>query len=252
MSMNTKRARSTGMIAALIGGAALIAIGVGLTGRPAQGSGRSAKTPGKTAIVGVRLFDGERVVEDATVVFERGSILAAGRGVMAPEGAVVIDGAGKTLLPGLIDAHTHAFGDALARALAFGVTTELDMFSDTAFAAKMRKEQADDGAPGRADLFSAGTLATAPGGHGTEYGFRIPTIGAPGEAQAFVDARIAEGSDYIKIVKDDGSSYGLHIPTLDEPTIAALAAAAHARGKLAVIHIGTYQDAIDSLDAGVD
>src|SRR5262249_13820441 len=155
-----------------------------------------------------------------------------------PAGATIVDGTGKTLLPGLIDAHTHAWGDALERALAFGVTTELDMFTDTEFAARMRREQAEGDASARADLFSAGTLATAPGGHGTEFGFRIPTLTGPAEAAAFVDARVAEGSDYIKIVKDDGSSYGLTFPTLDAPTIAALAAAAHARGKLAVAHIG--------------
>ena len=54
--------------------------------------------------------------------------------------------------------------------------------------------------PDRADLYSAGILATAPGGHGTEYGMAIPTLTKPEEAQAWVDARIAEGSDYIKII----------------------------------------------------
>ena len=82
-------------------------------------------------------------------------------------------------------------------------------------------------------------LATAPGGHGTEYGMTIPTLTKPEEAQAWVDARIAEGSDYIKIVIEDGSPYGRKIPTLDRATVAALVAAAHKRGKLAVVHIST-------------
>jgi len=55
-----------------------------------------------------------------------------------------------------------------------------------------------------ADLRSAGTLVTAPGGHGTVYGLSIPTLSSPEQAQAFVDALIAEGSDYIKIVYDNG------------------------------------------------
>ena len=46
--------------------------------------------------------------------------------------------------------------------------------------------QAAGQAGGRAELRSAGTLVTAPGGHGTEYGVRIPTISAPSEARAFV------------------------------------------------------------------
>lgn len=232
-------------------GAALAVLGVALTVTSVPAT-QSAASSARTAIVNVRLFDGQRVVDKATVLFQPGSIVAVGPGTKVPDGTTVIDGSGRTLLPGLIDAHAHSYGDALERALAFGVTTELDMFSEVEFAAARRREQADGGAPGRADLFSAGTVATAPGGHGTEYGLKIPTLTTPAEAQAWVDARIAEGSDYIKIVKEDGSSFGFHTPTLDVPTIAALAAAAHARGKLAVIHIGTYQDAVDSLGAGVD
>ena len=71
----------------------------------------------------------------------------------------------------------------------------------------------------------------------------IPTLTKPEEAQAWVDARIAEGSDYIKIVSEDGSAYGREIPTLDTATIAALVEAAHRRGKLAVVHISTLQAA---------
>jgi hypothetical protein len=52
-----------------------------------------------------------------------------GRGVQAPAGAAVVDATGKTLLPGLIDAHSHSLGDALREAAVFGVTTSLDMFS---------------------------------------------------------------------------------------------------------------------------
>ena len=92
----------------------------------------------------------------------------------------VIDGRGKTLMPGLIDAHTHTFApEHLRAAVVFGVTTELDMFTLASFAAARRAEQAAGKADDRADLFSAGTLVTAPGGHGTEYGLPIPTIKRP-------------------------------------------------------------------------
>src|SRR5262245_50793878 len=73
----------------------------------------------------VRVFDGSRVVPDRTVVVQDGKIQSVGRGGRVPEGAEVVDGRGKTLLPGLIDAHTHVFGIALRQALMFGVTTEL-------------------------------------------------------------------------------------------------------------------------------
>ena len=120
------------------------------------------------------------------------------------------------------------------------------MFTDYRFAQKMRAEQRAGNVATRADLFSAGTLATAPGGHGTEYGIAIPTIAGPDEARAFVDARIAEGSDYLKIVYDDGATYRMHMPTISRAILKALVDAAHARGKLAVVHIGSYQGAVDA------
>ncbi len=204
------------------------------------------------AIAHVRLFDGLTVIPDATVLVEGGKIVAAGPKVKVPAGVETIDGAGKTLLPGLIDAHVHTWGNGLERALAFGVTTQLDMFSDPAAARARRAEQAKDGAPGRADLFSAGTLATAPGGHGTQFGLPIPTLTKPEEADAFVAARFDEGSDYLKIVVESGKAWNLPFTSLDAPTVAALAKAAHARGKLAVAHIGTQNEAMLALEAGVD
>lgn len=204
------------------------------------------------AIAHVRLFDGLNVIPDATVLVEGGKIVAAGPKVTLPAGVETIDGKGKTLLPGLIDAHAHTWGNGLERALAFGVTTQLDMFSDVGFARQMREAQAKDGAPGRADLQSAGILATAPGGHGTQFGLTIPTLTKPEEADAFVAARLAEGSDYLKIVVEGGVAWGRTIPTLDAATVAALAKAAHARGKLAVAHIGTQDEAMLALEAGAD
>jgi imidazolonepropionase-like amidohydrolase len=201
---------------------------------------------------GARVFDGTRMLDAQDVLVEGGRIARLGRGLTAPAGATVVDGAGKTLLPGLIDSHTHTWGDASKTALMFGVTTELDMFTDASAAKQMRSEQAAGKANDRADLFSAGTLITAPKGHGTEYGMVIPTISTPDSAQAFVDARIAEGSDYIKIVYDDGHAYGMSIPTLDKATMKAVITAAHKRGKLAVVHIGDLAAARDAIDAGAD
>lgn len=204
------------------------------------------------AITNARIFDGERVIPRGTVVVRGREIAAAGADVEVPAGAEVIDGAGATLLPGLIDSHTHTWGDALSRALVFGVTTELDMFTTPELARAMREEQAKTGAFERADLFSAGVLATAPGGHGSQFGVPIPTLERPEQAQEFVDARVAEGSDYIKIVSEDGSLYRMSLKTLDTPTIAALIEAAHRRGKLAVVHASTQERAKAALASGAD
>jgi len=211
--------------------------------------------PSATPLVfrGVRVFDGVRTLPPTNVLVRNGLIEAVGPDTDVPEGAQLIDGSGKTLLPGLIDAHAHVWiRAALKQRLTFGVTTVLDMFTAVPFAAAMRKEQSNGQAADRADLFSAGTLITAPGGHGTEYPIKVPTLNDPAEAQAFVDARIAEGSDYIKLILDDGTAYGGHRPTLSREMLAAAIAAAHKRGKLAVVHIGTLQDAEQVINAGAD
>jgi imidazolonepropionase-like amidohydrolase len=211
------------------------------------------EVPTAFAITNARIFDGTNVISKGTVLVQDGKITAAGRTVVVPEGMTVINAGNGTLLPGLIDSHTHVFGNALQRALVFGVTTELDMFTSPEIVRQMRAEQdRPGGAPGRADLFSAGNLATAPGGHGTQFGVSVPTITRPEEAQAWVDARIAEGSDYIKIALENGSAYGQKTPTLDRATTTALIAAAHKRGKLAVVHVSTAEDARAALEAGAD
>src|SRR5438874_823339 len=83
-----------------------------------------------------------------------------------------------------------------------------DMFTDVKYMQQVKQEQKENSAKGRADLYSAGTLATAQGGHGTQYGFPIPTIASPADALAWVHSRVLEGSDYIKIVYDDCRIYG--------------------------------------------
>lgn len=207
-----------------------------------------APPPATLAFDRVRVFDGKQTWPEATVLVDGDKIVAVTPGGLLPAGVQVIDGRGKTLLPGLIDAHVHAAElSALEQALAFGVTTVLDMFAPPQLVKALR-----DGKPGHADIRTAGILATAPGGHGTEYGFEIPTLGRPEEAPAWVDARLAEGSDYIKIVFDGGSAYQRVIPTLDTPTFAAVVAAAHARGKLAVVHIGDLEHAMLAIEHGAD
>ena len=133
----------------------------------------------------VLLFDGEDFREGVDVRIEQDRITAVGPGAAADDAVEVVDGDGRTLMPGLIDAHTHTFGTALRQAVVFGVTTELDMFTVWQYAAVMREEQEAGRATDRADLFSAGTCVTCPDGHGTEYGLPIPTINGP-EVTKFV------------------------------------------------------------------
>lgn len=203
-------------------------------------------------IRGARVFDGTQVLGVRDVLVRDGRIAQMAPRITPPAGAQIVEAAGKTLLPGFIDAHTHTFADVLSQALAFGVTTQLEMFTDYRVAANWREEQKAGKADGRADVFSAGTLVTAPRGHGTQFGLAIPTITSPDSAQAFVDARIAEGSDYIKIVYDDGRAYALSRPTLSEATMKAVVDAAHKRRKLVVVHVHSESFASDAIEAGAD
>jgi imidazolonepropionase-like amidohydrolase len=214
----------------------------------------NAQTSSRSFIVhDVRVFDGEHTLEHQDVVVSDGIIKSVKKAGDCA-GGDAIDGRGVTLLPGLIDSHTHVIGqeDTLRMALIFGVTTELDMFNGAESSKHIRADEAAGKLNDAADFRSSGVLATAPHGHGTEYGMPIPTISSPAEAQAFVDARIAEGSDYIKIILDNGSTYGISIPTISAETLKALVVAAHNRGKLAVVHVGSLDDANEAIDAGAD
>jgi len=203
-----------------------------------------------TLVKDVRVFDGERMHAKRSVLFDGAKIVNADFKGTAPAGTIIVDGAGRTLMPGLIDSHVHAYRH-LELPLLFGVTTQVDMFTGVQVMQDVTKKMREGSNSTQADLFSAGTLATAPGGHGTEYGMTIPTLTTPAEAQAWVDARIAEGSHFIKIVMEEGGSYR-NFKTLDVPTVTALINAAHLRGKQAVVHISTLKDARLALEAGAD
>jgi imidazolonepropionase-like amidohydrolase len=204
------------------------------------------------AIRDVRVFDGSKTSEHRIVWVENGKIVkVGGTGMRLEQETATIDGTGMTLLPGLIDAHVHIGApvrDSLHDAVTFGVTTELDMFTDLDRLKQMKALAAED-PPDIADVRSAGIGATVPGGHPSEMGGpEFPTISSPGEAQAFVDARIAEGSDYIKIIHDGAGT----LPDTPVDVMKALIEAAHKRGKLALVHARSEKAAREAVEAGAD
>ena len=89
------------------------------------------------AFTGVRVFDAEalRFLPDQTVVVNKGVITAVGPrdAVTVPAGARVIDGNGKTLVPGLWDCHMHVGDDYTGlQELSMGVTSVRDPGNDNA------------------------------------------------------------------------------------------------------------------------
>jgi len=201
-----------------------------------------------------KVFDGERVIQRVSVLVRDGKIEQLRPHIRVPRNVRVVDGRGKTLIPGLIDAHTHIHSRRdLEQSAVFGVTTDISMLMDLQLATAEKAEQDANKVSDRADLFSSGYVATAPGGHGTEYGLKFPTLTGPESAQAWVDDRIAEGSDFIKIIYEYGGDTGHGgRPSIGRATLDALVVAAHARGKLAVVHIHSEQQAMDAIESGAD
>lgn len=215
----------------------------------AQSTGSAAADDGPVALVNATVFDGEAWHDEVTVLLSAGRVTGMGADVALPDDVRTIDVAGQTVLPGLIDAHTHTVGDALRQSLRFGVTTNLDMFAPSALLASTRMQRDATDETSRADLFSAGVLATVEGGHGTQYGVPVDVMTGPDDATAWVARRIGEGSDYIKLVY---MPYQQRIPSLDLDTATALINAAHEAGVMAVAHISSGRGASDMVDAGVD
>jgi imidazolonepropionase-like amidohydrolase len=215
-------------------------------------SGDAVRAPldGNSFVVAnVRVFDGERVFEHINVVVRSGRIVAVGDGT-PPADLPVVDGAGRTLLPGLIDAHAHVASEVeLRSALQYGVTTQLDMFTDVAFLQAHRAQRDRLTKTELADLYSAGAPVTSAGGMGTQFGFAFPTIDGPGEATAFVQARLAEGSAYIKIMYEPDAGI---VTTIPASTLAAVVAAARAQGAVTTVHVTSLAGARAVADAGAD
>src|SRR5881394_150571 len=62
---------------------------------------------GTTVLRFGHLWDGARIVDDAAVIIDAGTITAVGTGLSTPPGAAEVDLRSFTALPGLIDLHTH-------------------------------------------------------------------------------------------------------------------------------------------------
>jgi imidazolonepropionase-like amidohydrolase/Tol biopolymer transport system component len=100
---------------------------------------------GRIAFTGARLITmkGEEVIENGTILVDRNRIVAIGAAgqVTIPAGTKIIDAAGKTILPGLVDVHAHMGTFRLGMSpqkqwsyyanLAYGVTTTHDPSSTT-------------------------------------------------------------------------------------------------------------------------
>lgn len=199
----------------------------------------------------VNIFDGEKWRDEKFVVVHEGWITELS--VQRPDLDLPYrETQGQVLIPGLIDAHVHVWGDALAQSLDFGVTTVIDMFGDPNFLQQHKAARAETQQAIHADIFGAGFLVTAPNGHGTQYGISVPTLNAPSAAPEAVAEHLDSGSDFIKIVYTHADAVYQHAPSISYAELEATIKAAHQAQQVAVVHVADHASAVDAVKAGAD
>jgi len=181
----------------------------------------------------VTLFDGEQVITKTHIEIEDGKVVAIGDKVDTT--LKVIDGNGKFLMPAMTNSHVHAFmPNSLTEAAQAGVLNLFDMHGMEPMQGFM-KSQKD--APDVARLFVAGYAATAPEGHGTQFGFPVPTLEKPEDAEQWVADRVKAGVDHIKIIVEPWKK------TISHETAKEIIKEGHAHNKVVVVHISKANDA---------
>ncbi|HEY3837302.1 MAG TPA: ABC transporter permease, partial [Bryobacteraceae bacterium] len=234
----------------------------------------------------IRIFTGDgRVIENGGVFIRNQKIEEIYEGP-SPDPktlkAVPIEGAGKTLLPGLIDVHVH-LGETggltrrprdhehpekqmqreLAAYLYSGITA-VKSAGDLLDPVLKLRATVNSGERLGAELFVCGPIFTAPGGHGTEVVEQMPPylrkIGAQQylripktaeDAKNFVDGLKRAHVDGIKAILDEGAAT-FHWTRLDPEILSAIADESRARNLPIVVHTGDSRDVADALKARVN
>ena len=142
-----------------------------------------------------------------------------------------VDGAGRTLIPGLIDAHVHVTDWALPLLLRHGVTTVRDLHNAPAYILPLAREDA----PERPRIVAAGALLDGPGSFWKDA--RI--ISTVADARAAVRDQVAAGAGVIKVYT-----------RLPVALIGAVVQEARARGTPVAAHLGRTT-AVGAARAGV-
>ena len=219
-----------------------------MAGAACQGAPEVAQGPPVTALTGVRIIDGtgQAPVENGAILISEGRITAAGAGVQVPAGATTVDLAGKTVMPGIVNAHGHVqhvtetlpLRDDLVRRLQmyanYGVTTVVSLGQqqdDQAEVVALRDEQ-DQMELDRARVYTSGPSTR---GHKT-----------PDEARQAVNELADRGVDRIKFHMQGGDN------AMSGETVAGLIDEAHARGLRASSHIFTLAEAKLVVEGGID
>lgn len=178
----------------------------------------------RLALVGGTVIDVNdgSVLPNAVVVIYKTRIetVAPAAGFKIPKSAAVIDVSGRFLMPGLIDAHAHVQRWALARYLAYGVTTVRDLHGQEDSISTLRDEVNLGAIPGPR-MFIAGAMID--GAPATYSDAGVATT--PDEARRLVDQRALTRSDLVKVYTR--ITPGLLRPLILEAGTLSLPVAAH-------------------------
>lgn len=266
---------------------ATIAAAASLCNAPVNGAAATAADAPVTAVRAGRLVDvvAGRVLDDQLILIEADRISAVGpAGTLAiPQGARVIDLSSHTVVPGLIDTHTHITSDpGLPPYYEYGISTPRAALKGARFARETLLSGVttvrDVGAAGYADIalrdaVNAGDvigpriLASGPplgitGGHcdenmlAPEFDERAEGVAdGPVAVRAMVRRNIKYGADLIKYcgtggVFSKGTRVGAQQYTAEE--VAALVDEAHMHGRKVAVHAHGANGIKVALRAGVD
>jgi imidazolonepropionase-like amidohydrolase len=236
-----KSARFRPLIPALLATAA-IAVSMVLT---------FAQAPAAIVFENGRVIVGDgRVIDNASFIVSGGRITQVARGtVRAPAGAMHVSLAGKTVMPAIIDTHTHlsqtrdALVDDLRRRAYYGVGAAMSLGQDTT---SMSFEVRAQTIPGAARFFTAGRGITAPEPGRTTAPHWVTTVE---ETRAAVREEAAKKVDLVKIWVDDRLGTVMKLPP--ELYTAAIDEA-HKNRLRAIAHVYTLDDAKRLVRAGID
>jgi imidazolonepropionase-like amidohydrolase len=234
---------------------------------------------GRLWLTGARLFDGSGgpVREQATVLISGGIIERVGQASdSVPEGARVLDLAGRMLMPGLVNAHIHVQGKtptatrgaeailagtsahflqaALRETLAMGVTTLRNVGSQNLQPQEARQAMRY-GAFRGPRLLTCGLIisATAPGGR--FYGAMYREADGPDEMRKAVREQLRAGADFVKVMTTGARSNELEDPDptqLTDAEMAALVDEAHRMGVKVAAHVEGLDGTAAAINHGMD
>ena len=187
------------------------------------------------AWVGARVIDGtgKAAMENATLVIRNGRIEAVGKAAKIPAGAERIDATGKTIIPGLINAHGHLNSeDRLGVYLRDGITTILSLGGDKEFALRDFCAKAPPGTAPR--LYVAGPIRDSSAIPGAI------AVTTPEEGRKSVDELALSKPDIIKVRIDDFRGAR---PKMSPEVYGAVIDEAHKKGFRTAAHIVFLDDA---------